>query len=150
MRKPLEVLRTSWRQARAEPLKTAVVTLVLTSTLLSAGSSLAALQAQHRSERAQERAEEAVRAVDRESKLRAHEACLALNENRRDARELMRRGDVDSGEALVQAATGASTPRAATQATIDLYRKLLAQAQANIIEEHKNDDLDCDQVAPLP
>lgn len=78
-----------------------------------------------------------------ETEQRLQDACERYNANRHDSRELMRRGDLESGEVLIEVVSaGGTTPE--ELAVIDAYRLLLSERQAAIVEEHAADDRDCE------
>lgn len=139
----LDELRRAWRLAWAKPLQTTVVVLVLLSVMFSAFSSLISYDAQ-------DSAHEAVDAVERNAAIDLHRACEALNQNREDARQLMRRGDIESGEALIETVSAGDGVSPETLDAIERFRENLSRRQQNIIDEHSNDDVNCDEVAPLP
>lgn len=123
-------------------MKTVIVILVLASAVLSSLSSFASLDAQHD-------ASAAVDAVEYNAAVDLHRACQSLNQNREDARQLMRRGDIESGEALIETVGGeGASPE--TLDAIERYRENLSRRQQNIIDEHTADDVNCDEVAPMP
>jgi len=113
--------------------------LVLVSTFASAVGSCGAYVAQRR-------ANQASAAVQHETAERLHASCLDLNRNRADARMLVRDGDVASAEALIESVTITDE---STAAIIARYRKNLARRSQQVLEKHKSEDVDCDEIAPL-
>lgn len=88
------------------------------------------------------KAQTATERIDAETEQRLQDGCERWNANRADSRELMRRGDLESGEVLIEVASrGEQTPE--ERAAIEEYRRLLSERQAAIVAEHAADDRDC-------
>lgn len=89
------------------------------------------------------KAQTATERIDAETEQRLQDGCERWNANRHDSRELMRRGDLESGEVLIEVVSaGGTTPE--ELAVIEAYRRLLGERQAAIVEEHSADDRDCE------
>lgn len=124
------------RQVRRHKLAAGAGFMVFVSCLLSGLASLAAL-------RAENQADDATYQLKIEVENRLYAECLAFNEGRETTRDLMRDGDKESGEALIETVTGLGG--SVSQDAIERYRRTLTQHLDAIVEEHVATDRDCEK-----
>jgi len=83
--------------------------------------------------------------IEQETETFLRGICEAIVTNRRDARALMQRGDLDSGAVLVEVfSSRPGRPLTAEQKElVRRYQAKLSERQAAIVAEHEADDPDC-------
>lgn len=137
----MKVIRDGIDGAKKHGIASAFGILVIISCFASAFSSCGSYLAQRK-------ADDAVDAVQHEAAARLHDACLDLNRNRHDTRDLVSRGDLTVGESVIEAATSNTTTPQVTEG-VERFREILRKNERKLLDEHALDDLDCDELAPL-